>query len=131
MIEHIFDKMLRVPSVTTLVNQRIALTQLPQNTTYPAIVYELVSGNPKPHLNYQREPFAECRFQVNPLAKTIAVVKSIHAAVRGELDFRHAVTVDGVRIVSIRLDGFGPVDRDDEVGIWTQPADYVVQFFEA
>lgn len=118
-------------SITALVGTRKALSQLPQNTTFPALVYQVVTANPQPHLNYAGEPqMAQARIQINPLAVTVGEVKAIHAAVRAVMDFKQQVIVAGKRVVSCRLDTVGPADRDIESGLWTQPADYMLVYYE-
>ena len=73
---------------------------------------------------------AQARIQVNPLAVTIGDVKAIHAAVRAAMDFKHQQIVAGKRVVSCRLDSIGPADRDNDAGIWTQSADYLLLWYE-
>jgi hypothetical protein len=68
--------------------------------------------------------------QINPLAATIAEVKSIHAALRAVMDFKHSQTVAGKLVMSCRLDLMGLLDKDNDAGVWTQPADYVLQWYE-
>lgn len=118
-------------SITALVGSRKALAQLPQNSTFPALVYQVVTATPQPHLNYAGEPqMAQARIQINPLAATMGEVKAIHAAVRAQMDFKQQVTVAGKRVVSCRLDTCGPADKDIESGLWTQSTDYLLLYYE-
>ena len=118
-------------SITALVGARRALGQLPQNSAMPALVYQVLNADPRPNLNYASGPqLAYSRIQFNPLALTIPEVKSIHSALRSVLDFKHNSTVAGKLVVSCRFDLLGPVDKDNEAGIWTQPADYILAYYE-
>lgn len=129
--ELIVAALLNVAGINALVGTRKALGQLPQNTAYPALVYQIVSGVPQPHLNYSGEPqMAQARIQINPLALTVGEVKAIHAAVRASMDFKLQQIVAGKRVVSCRLDNIGPADRDNEAGVWTQSADYLLMYYE-
>ena len=129
--ELIVAALLNVPAVTAMVGTKRALSQLPQNTKPPAVVYQVIDSVPMPNLNFNEpQAMARARVQINPLALSIAEVKSIHAAVRAALDFQHHTTAAGKTIVSCRLDMLGPVDKDIETGIWTQPADYILQYYE-
>ena len=118
-------------SITALVSTRKALAQLPQNTTYPAIVYTIISVVPQPIVAYQQSgQRALARVQINPMGATIASVLAMHAAIRAVMDFKHTVSMGGHTVVSSRLDLIGPIDKDNEGGIWTQPADYQILFVE-
>jgi hypothetical protein len=127
--EQIVAAMLSAAGVTALVGARRALRQLPTNTAMPALVYQVISSDPTPELAL-RTRLARARVQINPLAATIAEVKSIHAAVRAVMDFKHSQTVAGKLVMSCRLDLMGLLDKDNDAGVWTQPADYVLQWYE-
>lgn len=129
--ELIVAELLKDASITALIGTRNALVQLPKNTSYPALVYTVIETTPDPVLAYQTtDQMARARIQFNPLAKDIATVKQILAALRTLLDFKHNDTVLGHLIVSCRLDNIGPVDRDNDIGVWTQPADYMLMYYE-
>lgn len=129
--ELIVSALINHASIISLVGTRRALGQLPQNTAMPALVYQVINADPRPNLNYASGPqMAQSRIQFNPLAVTIPEVKAIHAALRSVLDFKHNSTVAGKLIVSCRFDLLGPMDRDNEAGIWTQPADYLLAYYE-
>lgn len=129
--EIIIANLLNSPTITALVSNRRALSELPQNTTFPALVYNIIDGIPEPNVAYQlgaQRAFA--RIQINPLALTIPEVKSIHAAVRNVLDFTHQKTVAGKNVISCRFDTIREMTRDIESGIWTQSADYILRYYE-
>lgn len=129
--ELIVAALLNHPSITALVGTRRALAQLPQNTAMPAIVYNVLNADPRPNLDYADGPqMAQARIQLNPLALTIPEVKAIHSALRAVLDFKHNSTVAGKLVVSCRFNLLGPMDKDNEAGIWTQPADYLLAYYE-
>lgn len=129
--EIIIATLLGDSSITALVGNRRALLQLPQNSAYPAIVYNVVDGVPQPNVAYQNGPQrAFSRIQINPLAQTVAEIKSIHAAVRNVLDFKHQQTVAGKLVVSCRFDSLQPMDKDLDANIWTQAADYILTYYE-
>ncbi len=122
--------LLNAPAITALVGAKRALSQLPTNTKPPALVYQVIDAVPEPNLNFHEPARARARIQINPLALSVAEVKAIHAAVRSTLDFRQQITVGGKTIVSCRFDLQGPVEHDVETGIWTQSADYLLQYYE-
>jgi len=129
--ELIIKALLGNPAIVALCGDRCALAQLPQNTAMPAIVYQVVDAQPRPHVNYATEPqMAVARIQINPLAQDIAKVKAIHTALRSVLDFKHNTIVAGKRVVSCRFSMLGPMDKDNEAGVWTQQADYVLMWYE-
>lgn len=129
--ELIIASLLGHSSITALVGTRRALGQLPQNTSMPAIVYQVIDASPRPNLDYTDGPqMARARIQINPLAASIPEVKAIHSALRSVLDFKHNSVAAGKTVVSCRFDLLGPMDKDNEAGVWTQPADYVLQWYE-
>lgn len=88
--ELVIAALLNVPGVTALVGTRKAASQLPQGTTYPAIVYTVVSCVPEPNLDYSNDAqLARARIQVNALARSVPELKSIQSAIRTALDFKH------------------------------------------
>ena len=118
-------------SIAALVGTRIALHELPQGTTYPNLVYHVLSTVPDPVLGYQvGNQRAWSRVQVNPQAATLAEVEAIHAAIKALLDFKHYVTVGGLLVVSSRRDNEGPVNKDAMTLAWTKPVDYKIYFGE-
>lgn len=129
--EIIISTLLGNAAITALVGNRRALFQLPQNTAMPAVVYNLIDNVPEPVVAYQEGPQrARSRVQINVLANTIAEVKSIHATIRSVLDFTHQTTVAGKNVVSCRVDIMGPMDKDPDTGVFNQPIDYILQYYE-
>ena len=130
--ELIIATMLNTPAVVALVGNRRALAQLPPNTPMPALVYTVIDSKPTPNVAYKLgEQRALARIQINPLATTIGEVKAIHEAVRTSLDFKHQTIVVDQKVISCRLDLMGPVDKDTDAGVWTQPYDYLLHFVES
>jgi len=129
--ELIIAAMLNTSGITALVSTRKAMSQLPQNTAFPALVYTIVDAVPLPHLQYSVErQMARARVQINPLAKTMAEVKAIHEQVRLAMDFKLQQTYAGKTVISSRLDLFGSPEKDLDTGTWTQSADYLVSYYE-
>lgn len=128
--EIIVSTLLSDSTVAAQVGTRRALGQLPQNTAMPAIVYQIVDGIPAPYLNYSASNLAQARVQINVLAASIVQVKSIHAIVRAVMDFRHNTLVANKRVMSCRFALLGPMEKDNDAGIWIQPADYLLQYYE-
>jgi hypothetical protein len=130
--ELIVAAMLDTAEIVALVGTRRALVQLPQSTAMPALVYTVIDSKPTPNIAYQLgTQRAQARVQINPLATTIGRVKVIHEAVRAAFDFQHQVRFAGYQVISCRLELMGPVDKDLEAGVWTQPYDYLLHYTEA
>lgn len=129
--ESIIDAWLQDASITSIVG-RAAVGQLPQNKSFPGLVYSVITAFPEPTIDAQNKSpqLAQARIQFNPLAKDIATVKAIMAALRSLLDFKHQVTIDGKLVMSMRLIDCGPAERDADSGIWTQPIDYRLRWYE-
>jgi hypothetical protein len=129
--EIIVAAMLNDPGVNSLVFTRKALSQLPQNTGFPAVVYRIVDAFPEPELAFNSQSQkVKARVQINPLGTTIADVKSIHAAIRQALDFKHHQIFAGKTVISCRFEMLGAMDKDNDAGVWTQSADYILVYKE-
>lgn len=129
--ELIVAAMLNVAGVTNLVGNRRAMGQLPQNTAFPALVYTIVDATAMPHLNYSVErQMARARIQINPIAKSIPEVKSILDAVRAAMDFKLQQVYATKTVISSRLELLGPIEKDDDLGVWTQSVDYMLMWYE-
>lgn len=129
--ELIIAAMLNTAGINALVSTRKAMVQLPQNTAFPALVYTIIDAIPQPHLHFSVErQMARARVQINPIAKTMAEVKSIHDQVRLAMDFKLQQTFAGKTVVSSRLDLVSSAEKDQDTGTWTQPADYLVYYYE-
>lgn len=113
-------------AVTGLVGTKIYPGRIPQNTTMPAVSYELVSGVDIAPINAQAGGvLLRSRVQVNVLARTYAEVKTIQEAIRGALLFKSGL-IAGVRVIGIMRDLIGPDERDDELGLYLQGIDYLL-----
>lgn len=130
--EAITAALLADASITALVADRVALAQLPTNTAYPAIVYQIITITPRPALAAQKSAQLEhARIQINPIAATLGELMQIHAAVRAIFDYRHQATIAGKTVVSLRHAGGGAgYDIDNDIGLWTQPADYMLSWYK-
>lgn len=119
-------------SITALIGNRKALGRLKQGTTYPALVYQIVRGNPQPKVDYSSKPqLAKFRVQFNPMAQKIEDLQAIAAALRALMDFKHQVLIGSKRVMSSRLESVGPIEPDDyDASIYTQPIDYIVWYYE-
>jgi hypothetical protein len=112
--------------LTGLVGAKIYPGRIPQNTTMPAVSYELVSGVDIAPINAQAGGvLLRSRVQVNALARTYAEVKTIQEAIRGALLFKSGL-IAGVRVIGITRELIGPDDRDDELGLYLQGIDYLL-----
>lgn len=129
--ELIVAAMLNVAGVTALVGNRRAMGQLPQNTAFPAIVFTIVDATPMPNLNFSSgNQMARARIQINPIAKTIGEVKSILEAVRAAMDFKLQQVFAGKTVISSRVELLGPIEKDDDLGVFTQSVDYMLMYYE-
>lgn len=112
--------------VSALVGSKVYPGRIPQNTTMPAIAYELVSGVDIVPINAQAGGvILRSRVQVSVLARTYAQVKTIQEAIRGTLLFKSGL-IAGVRVVGITRDLIGADERDDELGLYMQGVDYLL-----
>lgn len=113
-------------AVTALVGLKIYPGLIPQNTSMPAVSYELVSGVDIAPINAQAGGvILRSRVQVSVLARSYAQVKTIQEAIRGALLFKSGLIAD-VRVVAITRDLIGSDERDDESGLYMQGVDFLL-----
>lgn len=116
--------------VATQVGARIYPSRLPQNTPMPAIAYQVVSAQEVTPIDalagYQ---LVRARVQVTAMGKNYADVKNTLEAVRLACNYKSGV-IGGVRVVSIVRDSFGPDLRDDELALYIQSLDLMVEHYE-
>lgn len=128
--ELIILELLKKPEVAALTN-KVAVSQLPQNSTYPAMVLNIINNIPAPNLAGKKQiQTTKARAQINIVANNIQETKDISAAVRDVLDFVQDEIVAGKKVVSIRYAGCGPTDKDNEAGLWVCSHDYLLHYYE-
>lgn len=123
--EPIMDALLRVPAVTSVATGGVALDQLPQGATYPALVYRAISTVTVQNLCSPADTYTS-RVQVNPLAASMGQVMSLHALARTAVEGFAVRTAGGRRLIYARFESLGPASKDEFTGVWTQPADYIL-----
>lgn len=121
---------LNSPPVTAIVGNKIAATRLKPNTKPPALVYQAISTVQVPNVNYREPVIVRSRIQINPLALKPDEIHEINEAVKSVLNFKFRIVAAGKTVLSSRLELQGPMEKDDETGIWTQSTDYILQFYE-
>lgn len=121
------------PVIAALVGDRVALAQIPQIGSFaPQMEYNIISDNEEPEVQYNGTAGVLCRARVqfNPWAQTMAQVEAVHAALRAVMNYRHQITVGGKLLISVRVDLVGPASKDNDAGLWTQPVDYVLRYYD-
>jgi len=89
----------------------------------------VVNDVPHPMVNYQGATLHKSRIQINPLSHNIGEIKKILEAVNQSLNFVQNVFVGESLVVWSRCDLVGPMDKEDESGIWTQSVDYNIDYY--
>jgi len=88
--------------VSALVSTRIYPQILPQNPTYPALIYQQITESPEPAMGSDTGLVA-ITVQVDSYATTYSGAKALAAAVRSALN-RHRGTVSTVDIADVFLE---------------------------
>lgn len=101
--------------LSALVGTRIYAVKLPQNVTYPAVTFQVISGLPRTHLMGSDDALAAPRVQVSAwdtsLTDAIAVADQIKAALQdytGTMGGDGGVTVQRIFIESEQIDIYDP-----------------------
>jgi Protein of unknown function (DUF3168) len=112
--------------VAALIAGRIYPGRLPQNTTMPALSYELVSSvDIAPITALAGGVLLRSRVQITGLAKSYGELKALLEAARKALLFQSGL-IAGVRVLGITRELIGPDLRDDDLGLYLQSVDYMV-----
>lgn len=119
MIETIIDTLLRAPAVLAQAPS-IALSQLPQNSLLPGLVYNVVSDVDWGSIS-RPGGTRQAKVLVHGIAET-----PLQASAVAELARRHAVftaprQVAGARVSCCICTGTGQPDRDEATGAWLKP----------
>ncbi len=122
----VYDLLTGSEAVTALVGLKIYPGLIPQNTTIPAVSYELISSVDIPPINAQAGGvILRSRVQVSVLARTYAEVKTIQEAIRRALLFKSGL-IAGVQVNAITRELIGSDERDDESGLYMQGVDFLL-----
>lgn len=117
--------------VQAVVGTRIYPSRLPQNTTMPAIAYQVVSGTELTPIDAQAGyQIMRTRVQITAMGKNYVDVKNALEAVRLACLYKSG-TIAGVKVISITRDIVGPDTRDDDLSIYIQSIDFVVMHYES
>lgn len=112
--------------VAALIAGRIYPGRLPQNTTMPALSYELVSSvDVLPITAVAGGVLLRSRVQVTGFAKNYSDLKTLLEAARKALLFQSGV-IAGVRVIGITRELIGPDLREDDLGLYLQSVDYLI-----
>ena len=114
--------------IGAICNNRIYPVRLPQDATFPAIVYTRISSIRHSAMGSDCG-IVEKRIQVSSWGKTYAAANALAEAVRDALQ-RFRGTVDGVVIQDIFVDGDGPETWEDDAEAWQGVCDYRVIYEE-
>lgn len=125
--------------VTALVGASIHAQQMQQGAALPAIVYSHIDSQELDPISAaafeESQVLTRARIQVNALAADTAtrsaydLVKDILENARLACSFKSGV-IAGVQVVSVLRDSSGPDLRDDDLGVVTQSADFIVTFYQ-
>jgi hypothetical protein len=115
-------------TVSNLVSARVYPHQLPQSPTYPAVTYQLVSLDERPHAMGDDPALVMDRYQVDCWAQSYSKMVELGDAVMGALS-RYRGTSSSVTIQSVlhvgRIDLF-----EDDTRIYHRAIDFRIAWEE-
>jgi len=120
------DKLAATAAITALVSTRIYYVRAPANVTAPYVTIQKISA-PRGHTYTGPSGLAEARFQLNIIASTYTVCKSIAAAIQAVLDgFSGVMGTGGVNVGGCFYDNETDLPYDDELGLYGLAVDYLI-----
>jgi len=121
--------------LATLVSTRIYPSRLPQNTTMPAVAYEVISGVELTPIDAAAgRQVMRTRVQVTALGKLYSDVKAVLEQARLACLYKSGVIstpIGNVTVLSVTRDMVGPDTRDDDLGLYMQSIDFMVMHYES
>ena len=128
--ELITAALLNVSGVTSLVGTRRAVSQLPQGTAMPALVYESISTMPVMTVNASfGAQLLMSRVQVTALAENASGVDSVLSSVMSAMNLQSG-TYASKSVVSVVRDLRTGIQKDNDAGIWYASQDFIIHFYE-
>lgn len=130
--EYVLEALCGHSSFTAVFGTRKALKELPPDTdrAQKCLVYEVITDTPMPNVDHTRSRRAQARVRITVSGKRLEDVIAGHDAFRTALDFTIGATHAGKRVVIFRKLQSGTPDRDEALGIWWRPDDYVLAYYE-
>lgn len=112
--------------VTAIVGVRIYPVFLPEGQPAPAIVYELISAvRPGAIDAYAPTHLTQSRVQVNLITADYPTLLTLLEATKAAMQFQRGV-LGGVTVHSVLHAGEGPVQYDQQLGLYMQPIDFLI-----
>lgn len=111
-----------------LISTRIYPAPIPQNATYPLVVYQQISG-PRSYSMGVQSLIVRARFQLDSWAQTSLAVRSLAEQVRSALSNYHG-TSDGVVIDHVELVNEQKL-YEDEADLHRMIQDYMIDYRES
>lgn len=110
----------------------VALEQAPQSSTYPLLIYTVVSDFALDRLCGTATTW-KARIQINPVAAGPGAVNALHDQVRALLEVRGQRSVGTRTVLACIHLSFGPWDKQpvsdtNSSALWTKPADYMLTY---
>lgn len=128
--ELVAASMLNVAGVTALVGNRRAVSQLPQGTGMPALVYEAISTMPVMTVNASGgAQLLISRVQVTALAIDAAGVAQVLSAAMSAMNLKSG-SYGGKSVVSSIRDMSTGLAKDNDAGVWFGSQDFMIHWYE-
>lgn len=131
--EALYYQLANTSGITDLTSTRIYPVKMPQNVTYPAITFQLVSGVGRIHtMNSDTGNPAAPRFQVSSWGSTLSSTKAVANAVQTALQDVSGVMGGGGGVTVQRI--FTESEQiqfyNDEAEIWQLVQDFIIWWEE-
>jgi hypothetical protein len=117
-------------ALTALISTRLNPVRIPQESSFPAVSYQLVSEIPNPTKSgHSRTEFA--RVQVNAYGVTLASAESVASAIRNAFEVvTLPATFNSIKCQTIEFDGELQTADDTAAfaGLYQISQDYIINF---
>lgn len=112
------------------INLRLYPARIPQNPTWPALVYETTGADEVTPMDAQAGyQIVRTRVQVTALARNYSDVKALLEAVRKACLYKSGL-IATVQVLSVLRDHVGPDQFDADVSLYMQSVDFIVTHYE-
>ena len=131
--EALYHRLTNYSNLTTLTSTRIYPIKMPQEVSYPAVTFQVISGLPRGHLMGSDDSLAAPRVQVSAWGETLSDAVDVADQIKAALqDFSGTMGgVSGVTVQRIFIESEQIPVIDPEVDIYQVAQDFIIWWEES
>ena len=131
--EALYHRLTNYSNLTTLTSTRIYPIKMPQEVSYPAVTFQVISGLPRGHLMGSDDSLAAPRVQVSAWGETLSDAVDVADQIKAALqDFSGTMGgVSGVTVQRIFIESEQIPVIDPDVDVYQVAQDFIIWWEES